>query len=92
MPTQTASIKLPDAPDKRLETFGRAVFKTPRWRKDLAAAAGETHRVVKYWCKGHCPPDLDARLLKAANALIAEQHQRTAVLKSLRDLLEQGVV
>lgn len=91
MPSHTSTVKLPDAPQKRLETFGQAVF-GPRWRKDLAQAAGETHRVIKYWCKGHTPPDLDARLLRAANTMIAEQHKRTAVLKALRDQLEQGAV
>jgi hypothetical protein len=84
-------IKLPADPVKRLEAFAMAVF-GPRWRKDLAAAAGETHRVVKYWSAGHCPPDLDARLLRAANTMIAEQHRRAGVLKALRDQLEQGEV
>ena len=87
MPSSTP-IKLPSDPLKRLIAFANAAFDNPRWRKDLAAAAGETHRVVKYWSAGHCPPDLDARLVRAATALIAEQHQRTAVLKALRDQLE----
>jgi hypothetical protein len=85
------TVKLPEAPAKRLETFGAAVF-GPRWRKDLANAAGETHRVVKYWSAGHCPADLDVRLLRAANVMIERQHKRTAVLKVLRDQLEQGAV
>lgn len=89
MPSHATMIRLPDAPQKRLETFGQAVFGA-RWRKDLAIAAGETHRVVKYWSAGHTPADLDARLLKAANVMISEQHKRTAILKSLRDQLERG--
>ena len=67
-------VKLPAAPLGRLESCGKAVF-GPRWKRDLARAAGETHRVIKWWAADHCPKDLDARLLKAANTMIAEQHR-----------------
>jgi hypothetical protein len=87
MPSYLDSTKLPVAPRERLETFGQSIW-GERWRKELAAAAGETHRVVKYWSAGHTPADLDSRLLKAANAMIEQQHKRMSVIKALRDQLE----
>jgi hypothetical protein len=89
MPSYLDSVRLPTAPQKRLETFGQAACGGDRWRKELAIAVGETHRVIKYWCKGHTPADLDARLLRAANVMIEQQHKRISIIKALRDQLEE---
>jgi hypothetical protein len=90
MPVRLVSAKLPSAPEKRLEAFGRAVF-GERWKTALGALVGASTRMICYWSEGHCPADLDAKLLKAANDLIAEQHRCTAVLKDLRSQLEGAV-
>ena len=84
-----STTKLPAEPAKRLEAFGLAVA-GPRWKKAVADACGVTERVVYWWSDGNCPHDLDRKLLKAANHMIAEQQERTVAVKALRDQLEQG--
>jgi hypothetical protein len=84
--------KLPEDPVKRLQTFGAEGLGTKRWKSALAEACGISERVIHYWLSGHCPDDLDEKLLAAANTLIAEHHRRAAVIRAFREQLEQGTV
>jgi hypothetical protein len=84
--------KLPADPVKRVETFGCEAIGRTRWKSSLAEACGVTERVVHWWLSGHCPADLDQKLITAANNLISEHHQRTAVIRAYRDQLEQGTI
>jgi hypothetical protein len=80
--------KLPTEPAKRLEAFGLVAVGSTRWKRAVADAVGVTERVIYWWSEGNCPADLDSKLLRAANHMIAEQHERTLAVKSLREQLE----
>jgi hypothetical protein len=88
-PSRTRT-KLPASPQKRLETFGQALYGDV-WKTALAGAMRVHKRTMSYWISGHTPQDLDERLKVLATEQIAEQARSAEVMRSLRDQLEGAV-
>ena len=87
----TTTTKLPAKPEKRLQTFGLALYGNV-WKTALSNAMHVHKRTMSYWLAGHTPPDLDERLKVLATEMIAEQARCAETMRSFRDQLEQGVV
>jgi hypothetical protein len=85
-----AAARLPASPQKRLETFGQALYGDV-WKTALACAMKVQKRTMSYWIAGHTLPDLDGRLKVLATEQIAEQARCAEVMRSFRDQVEGAV-
>lgn len=82
------SFELPTSPVPVLLVIGVKVF-GKRWKEALAQRLGIPVHTLKYWADGHCPTDLESRLLVALRRMLAENHERAAVLEDFRRQLSE---
>jgi hypothetical protein len=84
------SFELPTSPVPVLQVVGVKSCGL-RWKEALARPLGIPVHTLKYWIAGHCPDDIEARLIVAIERMLSENHERAALLEDFSRQLKARV-